>query len=144
MPLNTTPTEPAIIDRDYCESIEAAANLHNPVKPMARRIADVLFAAGNLDIRRPNDWEFQFNGVAVFRWYDGPGSSFSGSTRSMSMAIHSDSLNLDGRMSARKHSYNESNRVNIDGMGDADALAVLRILVKIIDGPLTKGEDDDL
>lgn len=118
------------IDLDYVSVIRAAARLHNPCAPIERRIGDVLNAIGAMEIRRPNDWQFEYTGFVTLRWHDG-GEKIGGSKKWISFCIHGDHASIRGAIDSELR-Y-DSGGVTINKMSFEDAIQVLKVLVGMVD-----------
>ena len=130
--------KPDIIDHEYAALMSAAALVHGPVNPLAKRLGDILLALGALDIRRPNDWQFHWNGYVELRWHDG-GPMFRDSTLCVSLNIMPDSLSIHGRLEKGERGYDDYGKANIRGLSDEDGMKVLRVFLSIVNKP--KKED---
>lgn len=119
---------PKVLD-SYIATIVAAAKTHAGCSAIADKIGNVLRLAFARGIRQPNDWEFQFNGVAQFRWFDG--KAYSDSTKAIGVVVTSDRFSLSGRIA--KDKYGEHNNVRIDWLNVDQACLILSVLVDVID-----------
>lgn len=117
------------IDGDYVTIMRCAALLHDPVAHLAAKLENTLEAIGKRGIRRPNDWEFQYNGIIELRWYDGL-AGFAKSNQWVGLDIHGDESSIRGRM---RKGYSEGEGITIRGMKSEKSLTVLQILVEMID-----------
>jgi hypothetical protein len=113
----------------YIATIVAAAKTHAGCEPIADKIGNVLRLCFARGIRQPNDWEFHFNGVAQFRWFDGKG--YSNSSKNISVMILPSRLELSGRIA--KDRYGDSNGIKVEGLTELDATVILSVLVGLVD-----------
>jgi hypothetical protein len=122
--------EVTVIDEQYIATMVAAAKLHNPVAPIAEHFGAVLGKAAAAGMRRPNDWQFEYNGYVSLRWYDGPGDRLGGSSRNISLGIAASDCHIRGRLDK---SYSSGGGVSIEALPVDDAITVIRPLIDMID-----------
>lgn len=126
--------QPTTIDQAYVTTLCQAALTHAAAAPMAKRLGDILGLLAAAEVRRPDDWQFQFNGPVSLRWFDAP--QYSGSQRYCRLDVLTGLVEVHGRM---EKTYDSQGGITIRGMREQDAVAVLKILVGMIDKERSNG-----
>jgi len=123
------------INESYVGVMLQAAIEHGPVAPMVKRFGLVLRGLGSSGVRKPNDWQFHFNGYIELRWHDGV-TTFSTSQRWIGLDIMPDTLMVRGRL---EKSYDQQGGITIRGLSEVDMRSVLKILVEMLGRPKERG-----
>ena len=124
--------------KTYANTIYRAAKLHGPCSLIAKDIRDFLAKAS--DLRQPNDFNFQYTGVAEFRWHDGKTEYFGSSKRYIAALLSGDgAIHLRGSLAKELHS--QGDKTDINSLRLDDALTILRILLSIVDAKDADGND---
>lgn len=114
---------------EYAALLVGACENHQACAPLAPRLADVLAMLIRRVVARPTDWSFQYTGAIELRWHNGA-DRFGSSTKWAGLIITATDYQIRGCTTPKD--YSSERGISVSGLPIADAVEMLRILLRLV------------